>query len=88
MASVALAAAQVRTAGQGAGAIGLRRTRPICFATARNERQAPARPSGLNHVLAVDAEAGWVDVEGMTTYEELVACDAAARRACRRWCRS
>jgi FAD/FMN-containing dehydrogenase len=26
----------------------------------------------FNHVLAVDAEEGWVDVEGMTTYGELV----------------
>ena len=27
----------------------------------------------FNHVLAVDPEAGWVDVEGMTSYEDLVA---------------
>src|SRR5687768_12234980 len=27
----------------------------------------------FNHVLAVDAARGWIDAEGMTTYEELVA---------------
>jgi FAD/FMN-containing dehydrogenase len=28
---------------------------------------------GFNHVLAVDAAAGWIEAEGMTTYEDLVA---------------
>jgi FAD/FMN-containing dehydrogenase len=41
----------------------------------RDRREAPKRRldlSGFQHVLEVDADAGWVDVEGSTTYEQLV----------------
>ena len=41
----------------------------------RDRREAPKRRldlSGFRHVLEVDPEAGWVDVEGSTTYEALV----------------
>ena len=41
----------------------------------RDRAEAPKRRldlGGFNHVLEVDAEQQWVDVEGSTTYEELV----------------
>ena len=43
--------------------------------------------SDFCHVLQVDADEGWVDVEGLTSYEALVTrpCRTAS---CRRWCRS
>lgn len=41
----------------------------------RDRAEAPKRRldlGGFNHVLEVDADRNWVDVEGSTTYEELV----------------
>ena len=32
---------------------------------------------GFNHVIAVDADGAWVEAEGMTTYEDLVAATLA-----------
>ncbi len=42
----------------------------------RDRARVPARRLDVrdfNHVLAVDADAGWVEVEGMTPYQDLVA---------------
>ncbi|MEO8654014.1 MAG: FAD-binding protein, partial [Ramlibacter sp.] len=72
-ARVALAAAQLRSAGQGAGAIALRKRTSNLFRDRRNDGRRRIDLSSLNHVIAADAQSGWVDVEGMTTYEDLVA---------------
>ena len=72
-ARVAQAAAQLRSAGSGAGAIALRKRTSNLF---RDRRQGGKRRidlGSLHHVIAADAQAGWVDVEGLTTYEDLVA---------------
>jgi FAD/FMN-containing dehydrogenase len=70
---VALAAAQLRQAEPDAGALALRKRTSNLF---RDRRQGGKRRidlGSLHHVIGADARAGWVDVEGMTTYEDLVA---------------
>ena len=72
-ARVALAAAQLRSAGSGAGAIALRKRTSNLFRDRRNDGKRRIDLGSLHHVVAADAQAGWVDVEGLTTYEDLVA---------------
>lgn len=72
-ARVALAAAQLK-------ASGLTTTRPLALRKVtsnlfRDRKKSASRRLDLhdfNHVVGSDAEAGWVDVEAMTTYESLV----------------
>ena len=61
---------QVR--GAKAGSLGLAKDTSNLFRdrAARAKRLLDVR--AFNHVLAVDAARGWIDAEGMTTYEELV----------------
>jgi len=69
----AQAAASLRAATVNAGGLALRKPTSNLF---RDPRKNPGRRldlSGLDHVLHADAAAGWVDVEGMTTYQQLVA---------------
>ena len=63
----------------GAGAIALHKRTSNLFRDRRNDGKRRLDLGGLHHVIAADAQAGWVDVEGMTTYEDLVAWTAAAR---------
>jgi FAD/FMN-containing dehydrogenase len=70
---VALAAAQLRSAGQGPGAIALRKRTSNLFRDRRKDGRRRIDLGSLHHVLDADGQAGWVDVEGMTTYEDLVA---------------
>ena len=72
-ARVALAAAALRSAGQGPGSIGLRKRTSNLFRDRRTGAKRRIDLSSLNRVIGADHEAGWVDVEGMATYEDLVA---------------
>lgn len=67
---VAALAASMATAAH--GAVALDKSTSNLF---RDRAHAPRQRLDVrqfNHVLAVDVERGWVDVEGMTTYEQLV----------------
>src|SRR5688572_25976447 len=59
--------------GAGGGTLGLAKDTSNLFRdrAARDKRLLDVR--AFNHVLGVDAANGWIDAEGMTTYEELVA---------------
>ncbi|OGA48060.1 MAG: FAD-linked oxidase [Betaproteobacteria bacterium RIFCSPLOWO2_12_FULL_62_58] len=60
----------VRDAG---GTIGLAKDTSNLFRDRAGKRKRLLDVRAFNHVLAVDAENGWIEAEGMTTYEELVA---------------
>jgi FAD/FMN-containing dehydrogenase len=66
--------AALQSGGAGSGApLGLGKRSSNLF---RDRREATKRRldlSGFCHVLDIDTGSGWVDVEGLTTYEELVA---------------
>jgi FAD/FMN-containing dehydrogenase len=67
----AAAAAQLRQAGE--TPLGLKKQTSNLF---RDRAEAPKSRldlRGLCHVLEVDVQAGWVDAEGLTTFEDLVA---------------
>ncbi|WP_114968683.1 FAD-binding oxidoreductase [Rhodoferax ferrireducens] len=67
-------AAAMQSSGAGSAApLGLGKR---CSNLFRDRREAPKRRLDLSsfcHVLDIDTSSGWVDVEGLTTYEELVA---------------
>jgi FAD/FMN-containing dehydrogenase len=69
----AQATARLRATDRGSGEIALRKRTSNLFRDRRNNGRHGLDLSGLNHVIGADAQAGWVDVEGMTTYEDLVA---------------
>jgi FAD/FMN-containing dehydrogenase len=69
----AQAAAQVRAAAPGSGGLALNKRTSNLFRDRRTDRKRRLDLSGLTHVIGADARAGWVDVEGMTPYEDLVA---------------
>lgn len=60
----------VRDAG---GTVGLAKDTSNLFRDRTGKRKRLLDVRAFNHVLAVDAENGWIEAEGMTTYEELVA---------------
>jgi len=63
---------QLRNAGEAGVPLGLAKSSSNLF---RDRHEAPKRRLDLHdfcHVLQVDAEAGWVDVEGLCSYEALV----------------
>jgi len=67
------AAVVATLAGHGERPIGLAKKTSNLF---RDRHEAPKHRLDLSafcHVLAIDATGGWVDVEGCTTYEDLVA---------------
>lgn len=70
---VALAAGQLRAAAPGAGAIALHKRTSNLFRDRRPDGKRRLDLGMLDHVIDADAQAGWVDVEGMTRYEDLVA---------------
>jgi FAD/FMN-containing dehydrogenase len=68
---VADAVAQMRSAT--AGAVALDKRTSNLFRDRKAGPPCRLDLQALNHVLEQDTAAGWVDVEGMTTYEDLVA---------------
>lgn len=70
---VADAAAQVRRQAGGIAPLRLDKRTSNLFRDRRPGERRTLDLSGLCHVIGADAQAGWVDVEGMTTYEDLVA---------------
>ena len=69
----ALASARLREAAPGAGPIALDKRTSNLFRDRPPGSKRKLDLGGFNHVIGADARAGWVDVEGMTTYEDLVA---------------
>jgi FAD/FMN-containing dehydrogenase len=72
-ARVALAAAQLHAAAPAAGSIKLDKRTSNLFRDRRPSGGHRLDLASLDHVLEADTQAGWVDVEGMTRYEDLVA---------------
>lgn len=60
------------------GPVGLRKNASNLFRERREAGKRRLDVRGFNHVLRVDRDRGWVDAEGMITYEEL----ASATLAC------
>jgi FAD/FMN-containing dehydrogenase len=71
-------AALAQTIAAAPGSVGLRKDSSNLFRDRRGGRKHRLDVRGFNHVLKVDRERGWVDAEGMITYEEL----ATATLAC------
>ncbi|MGA8393224.1 MAG: FAD-binding oxidoreductase [Burkholderiaceae bacterium] len=69
----ALQAAMRSSAGGGSAPLGLRKRTSNLFRDRSETRKRRLDLSGFCHVLDIDTGNGWVDVEGMTTYETLVA---------------
>ena len=69
----ALVAALRSGANAGAAPLGLRKRSSNLFRDRGEGRKQRLDLSDFCHVLAVDTVHGWVDVEGMTSYQELVA---------------
>ncbi|MEO7159435.1 MAG: FAD-binding oxidoreductase [Polaromonas sp.] len=67
------AAAGLKAATPDAGAIGLAKTSSNLFRDRAETSRQRLDLSGFCQVLGADTAAGWVDVEGLTTYEDLVA---------------
>ncbi len=61
------------SAGGGSAPLGLRKRTSNLFRDRSETRKRRLDLSGFCHVLDIDTGNGWVDVEGMTTYETLVA---------------
>src|ERR1700722_10162718 len=56
-----------------AGSVRLgKRTASNLFRVRRETKQESLSARDFNHVLAINTEEGWADVEGMTTYEDFV----------------
>jgi FAD/FMN-containing dehydrogenase len=55
------------------GPLGLRKDTSNLFRDATNTAGQRLDVRAFNHVLGVDAAAGWIEAEAMTTYEDLVA---------------
>lgn len=67
---------QLRGAAAAGQPLGLRKDTSNLFRDpGRAARRLDVR--GFNHVLAIDRDRGWVEAEGMTTYEDLVAATLA-----------
>ncbi|MGC1952659.1 MAG: FAD-binding oxidoreductase [Gammaproteobacteria bacterium] len=63
----------VRELGSKSGApVGLDKTTSNLFRDRKGAHKRPLRAADFKEVRAVDANAGWVDVEGMATYAQLV----------------
>jgi FAD/FMN-containing dehydrogenase len=69
----AQAAASLRASAVDAGGLALRKPTSNLFRDRRDNGRRRLDLSGLDHWIDFDAAAGWVDVEGMSTYEQLVA---------------
>ena len=69
----ALAASQLRATRPAAGTVALRKRTSNLFRDRRSDGKRRLDLGSMHHVIAADARAGWVDVEGMATYEQLVA---------------
>jgi FAD/FMN-containing dehydrogenase len=67
----AAAAAQLR--GAGAAPLGLTKKTSNLFRDRAEARKSRLDLRGFRNVLEVDAKAGWVDAEGLATFEDLVA---------------
>ncbi|HAL39909.1 MAG TPA: FAD-linked oxidase [Polaromonas sp.] len=66
--------AAMRSSGASSGApLGLGKRNSNLFRDRREGAKRRLDLSGFCHVLDIDTTGGWVDVEGLTTYEELVA---------------
>ena len=68
-----LVAAMRAGAASGAAPLGLGKRSSNLFRDRHEGRKRRLDLSGFCHVLDIDTEHGWVDVEGLTSYEELVA---------------
>ncbi|MDT8408413.1 MAG: FAD-binding oxidoreductase [Wenzhouxiangellaceae bacterium] len=55
-----------------AGPVRLRKPTSNLFRPREDADRTELDVASLNHVIAIDAQAGWVEVEGMTTYADLV----------------
>lgn len=62
----------VRQFGARAGSVGLKKATSNLFRDRQKGDASRLDVRGFNHVLGVDPTAGWIDAEGMTTYEHLV----------------
>lgn len=67
------AAAGLKAASADHGPIGLSKSTSNLFRDRNSARRRRLDLGGFCHVLGADAAGGWVDVEGMTSYEDLVA---------------
>ncbi|HSD60181.1 MAG TPA: FAD-binding oxidoreductase [Burkholderiales bacterium] len=64
--------ALARAIASGGASIGLRKDSSNLFRDRSGRRKRRLDVRGFNHVLRVDRDRGWVDAEGMITYEDLV----------------
>jgi FAD/FMN-containing dehydrogenase len=64
---------ELRDAGAAGQPVGLRKETSNLFRDPGRAARRRLDMRGFNHVIAVDAARGWVEAEGMTTYEDLVA---------------
>ncbi|QDL37307.1 FAD-binding oxidoreductase [Rhodoferax sediminis] len=69
----AQAAAQMRARASEPEPIALRKSTSNLFRDRRENGRHRLDLGDMRHVIGADAQAGWVDVEGMITYEDLVA---------------
>ena len=70
-------AAELREAGAAGQPFGLRKDTSNLFRDPDRTARRRLDLRGFNHVIAIDADRGWVEAEGMTTYEDLVAATLA-----------
>jgi FAD/FMN-containing dehydrogenase len=66
-----------RITAEGRGPIGLHKDTSNLFRERARGRKLRLDVRDFNHVLRVDRDAGWVDAEGMTSYEDLVTATLA-----------
>ncbi|HEX7811094.1 MAG TPA: FAD-binding oxidoreductase [Burkholderiales bacterium] len=69
-----------RQLGAGQGQVGLRKSTSNLFRDREKNSGSRLDVRDFNHVLGVDPEAGWINAEGMTTYEDLVLAALACGR--------
>ncbi|HEX4984968.1 MAG TPA: FAD-binding oxidoreductase [Burkholderiales bacterium] len=70
----------VRQFGAGAGTAALHKSTSNLFRDRQKARVQRLDVRGFSNVLGVDPSAGWIDAEGMTTYEDLVLAALACGR--------
>ncbi len=65
-------AALVRQMAEGSGAVRLKKQTSNLFRNRQGSKARRLDVSGFHHVLGVDRASGWIDAEGMASYEDLV----------------
>ena len=68
---------ELRSSGGAGGPFALRKDTSNLFRDRQRDARRRLDLRRFNHVTAIDAEAGWVEAEGTTTYEDLVAATLA-----------